>query len=133
MNLQAQIASKAQGFQQASKDAQASKEARLQQAVEQLTPMFHQLQEGLAGTHLTVLLHTDPSHLPCPAIHIRGMHPFTPPYDRLSEIFLLTKDPETRWMSGSCNRHTYAHKDDAALLDFVATWVGYDLAKYRQK
>lgn len=129
MDLQATIAQKTQAIQAQNAAADKQKAARFEDRVRQLMPMFEELQHGLKGSHLTVVLHTNPSHLPCPAIHIKGMHPFTPAYDRLSEIFLLEKDPEVRWKAGSCNMHNYSLKDDAALTDFVAQWVAYDIAQ----
>lgn len=128
MDLQAAIAQKAQAIQVQRTNAQAEQAARLAERTALLQPMFQQLQAGLKGTHLTVVLHTNPAHSPCPAIHIKGMHPFTPAYDRLSEIYLLG-EPDVRWKAGSCNMHHYRLKDDAALTNFVAEWVAYDISK----
>ena len=95
--------------------------------VNAMTPMFNTLKSELSEFGLTVTMHTDPNHLPCPAIHIKGMRPMGVAYNKISEIYLDSSESIRQWHAGSCNRHIHTLDSDQALLDHVVDAVSQEI------
>ena len=122
MNLKDRISTHIKKRQDTSWQGMQARAMELEAELEELTPMFKQIQEGLECTDLEVVLHTDTNHYPCPAIHIKGLH--SAPFNKISEIFKNGQE----WKTGSCNSHLYTHATDDDLLDFIAEAVAANLS-----
>jgi hypothetical protein len=100
-----------------------------------LLPIIDELNAALPDYGLQAYLHTDPSHLPCPAIHLGSTGStgstsvIIAVYDKIGEIILGSGD--VAFHSGSCNRHIYSHSDKDALLNHVAETISECVASKR--
>jgi len=130
MDLAAMIATKAQTK---AAQAQAQKSVRNKALTEKsdlLIPVIKELNPSLEEFGLTAFLHADPSHLPCPAIHIKmasGRNAMGV-YDQISEIFMLD---DGSYAAGSCNRHVHNLTDKAALFEHIAESISSAVAAKR--
>lgn len=79
-----------------------------------LMPIKTMLSNTLSELGFSVTMHTDPSHCPCPAVHVRGHHNM---YEKFGEIFI---DSDNVIRSGGCNTHRHKHKSEQAFYEFVA-------------
>lgn len=90
---------------------------------EALQPMFAILSESLPEYGLDVHMHTDTSHYPCPAIHVRGHVSGHSIYEDLGEIFIPSHRDDNKWRAGACNTHRNGFKNDEDFLEFVASRI----------
>jgi hypothetical protein len=99
---------------------------------ELLLPIIDELNAALPDYGLKAYLHTDPSHLPCPAIHMGSTgstSAIIAVHDKIGEIILGSGD--VAFYSGSCNRHIYSHRNKDELLNHVADTISKCVASKR--
>ena len=110
----------------------AARTAAIKEKLVLLLPIIDELNIALPDYGLKAYAHTDPSHLPCPAIHIRNGGSATQNmaiYDKISEICL--GEGSVAFHSGSCNQHKYSHPDKASLFNHIADAISKGVASKR--
>lgn len=122
--LQALINQKTITAKNARAQQQEKAKTELETRIEALQPMFAMLSESLPEYGLDVHMHTDTSHYPCPAIHVRGYVGGHSINEDLGEIFITSNsDDNNKWRAGSCNTHRNWFKNDEDFLEFVASRI----------
>ncbi|MCP4262730.1 MAG: hypothetical protein GY774_35275 [Planctomycetes bacterium] len=87
-----------------------------------LRPLIETLNQVLPDYDMKAKLHTDPRHLPCPAIHIEGKYR-AHIYDRFGEICIRNTSVKT-YFAGGCNSHSHQFTSEEGLLQHIADSLG---------
>lgn len=104
-----------------------NKQKKLETGVARLMPLFEKL-EPLAAYGLEPVLHTDCSHHPCPAIHLKGkLMGLVGEY--IGEIHF---NQNGDILSGGCNMSKHTSSSIEEFLDFAAAKIAYAIAKSKE-
>lgn len=127
MNLSAAIKQKASALTSVQNKKKSRENIEFNKRVEALAPIIGKIKPALADYGLSVTLHTDKSHYPCPAIHIKGRAVSfnSPIYNRISEI---CGSKEDGFAAGSCNRHIYKFDTEDKLIGHITDAVATSIA-----
>ncbi len=95
---------------------------RIAKGAAELRPLMDTLNQVLPDYDMRAKLHTDPRHMPCPAIHIEGKYR-NHIYDRFGEICIRQANVKT-YFAGGCNSHRHQFTSEEGLLQHVADSLG---------
>jgi len=98
---------------------------RKQNAIKKLTPVMNELNKALKAKGFEFFMHTNESHSPCPAIHLKGsqygtVEYGTAAYNICKEIYITNYESNVDYIkSGTCNMHNYKSKDVNDLIERI--------------